>query len=191
MSDAIYPGASCEICEGLADNNYTLHTFRLLFQPYGTTSLVDIGNVVSGSIMEIAEMYDIFDQAGVDESPRIAYVREAFEIEAECDEYSGTNLSYFLGESLSYYAVVNCQFDLQHSGQRPLFTGVTLLHVMPNDTLLRLVFRRASIVSPFEMPFGSAWSATSIIIRSLYDKKSPGSPYGYFQLEPCTETPSS
>lgn len=191
MGENIVEGASCEVCQGLADNNYTLHTFTLLLQPYGTTVLVDIGNVVSGSIMELAENHDIFDPAGVDESPRIAFVREAFEIQAECDEYSGANLAYFLNESISYYNVVNCQIDLTHSGQRQLFTGVTLLHTMPNETLLRLVFRRASITSMFEMPFGTSWSATPVTIRSLYDKKSPGSPYGYFQLEPCRETPSS
>ena len=191
MPEPIYPGASCEVCEGLAENNYTVNTFVLLLQPAGSSVLVDLGNVVSGNIFERAEILDVFDPEAADDSPRIAQLREAFEIEAMCDEYSGPNLAYFMNEDLSYYAAVNCQLDLTQSGLRTLFTGVTLLHTMPNATILRLVFRRASITSEFEMGFGTSWSSTGIVIRSLYDKTSPTSPYGYLQLEPCRETPSS
>lgn len=191
MPEAIYPGASCQVCEGLAENNYTVNTFTLLLEPAGENVLVDIGNVVSGNIFERAEILDVFDPTGVDQSPRIAHLREAFEIEAQCDEYSGPNLAYFMNEELSYYAVVNCQIDLTHSGLRRLFAGVTLLHTMPNETLLRLVFHRASITSEFEMGFGSSWSSTPVTIRSLYDRASPDNPYGYLQIEPCGGIPSS
>lgn len=191
MTENISAGGQGTVCTIISQGNYTLHTFRLLLEPYGTSLSVDVGNVATGNFLEDSELFDSFDPQGIDESPRVAQIRNALEIEANCDEYSGPNLAYFLNEELIYYGNVNCQIGFTESGERQLFTGVTLLHIMPDETLIRIVFRRAAIVSQFEWPFGNEWSETPILIRSLPDKTAAFAPFGYLQIEPCREAVTS
>ncbi len=179
----------CTVCEALADNNYTLHTFDLILTRTGY-SPVNVGNVVAGNIAEDVQFEDSFDPLGLDESPRITAIRNAVTIELEFDEYTAENLALALDEEITYYNSVNCQINLTHVKQQTVY-GATLIHTMPSGVIIRLVFRRASITSPFEMPFSEDWSRSPMLLRSLYDKTSPGSPFGYLQIEPCREVPGS